>query len=106
MNIQKMLKQAQQMQQKVTDIQEQLSAHEVDGSAGGDMVKITINGKGEMRKLTIDPSLMTPDEKDMLEDLIIAAYNDAKRKADDHAANEMGSVTSGMGLPPGMKLPF
>ncbi len=106
MNIQKMMKQAQQMQQKITDLQEELEKREVEGVAGGGMVKVTLSGKNAMLKLSIDDSLMDKDEKEMLEDLIIAAHNDAKKKVEDMFAEEMGKVTSGLGLPPGMKMPF
>lgn len=106
MNIQKMMKQAQQMQQKITDLQAELEQREVEGIAGGGMVKLTLSGKNAMLKLSLDDSLIDKDEKEMLEDLIIAAHNDAKKKVEDMFAEEMGKVTSGLGLPPGMKLPF
>ncbi len=106
MNIQKMMKQAQQMQQKITDLQAELEQREVEGVAGGGMVKVTLSGKNTMLKLSIDDSLIDKDEKEMLEDLIIAAHNDAKKKVEDMFSDEMGKVTSGMGLPAGMKLPF
>ena len=70
------------------------------------MVKVTLNGKGEMREIKIDPSLVDPDEVEILEDLIVAACNDAKRKIEQHAAEEMGKLTGGLPLPPGFKLPF
>jgi len=106
MNIQKMMKQAQQMQQKITDLQTELEQREVEGMAGGGMVKLTLSGKNTLLKLSLDDSLLDKDEKEMLEDLIIAAHNDAKKKVEDMFADEMGKVTSGMGLPAGMKLPF
>ncbi len=106
MNIQKMMKQAQQMQQKIQDMQEEIQAKEFEGSAGGGMVNITINGKGIMRKIALDDSLIDKDEKEILEDLIIAAFNEAKKKADDATADAMSDATSGMNLPAGMKLPF
>lgn len=106
MNIQKMMKQAQQMQQKITDLQNDLEKREVEGAAGGGMVKITLSGKGAMVKLSLDDSLIEKSEKEMLEDLIIAAHNDAKKKVEDMFSEEMGKVTSGLGLPAGMKLPF
>ncbi len=106
MNIQKMMKQAQQMQQKITDMQTELEAREIEGTAGGGMVTVTLSGKGHMVKLSLDDSLFDGDEKDMLEDLIIAAHNDAKKKVEDMFSEEMGKVAGGMGLPPGMKMPF
>ncbi|MGB1540169.1 MAG: YbaB/EbfC family nucleoid-associated protein [Rickettsiales bacterium] len=106
MNIQKMLKQAQQMQTQMTQVQEQLAEEEMDGTAGGGMVTVTVNGRGEMRKLNVDKSLVDPEDKEMMEDLIIAAFNDAKTKMDAMASEQMSKVTAGMGLPAGMKLPF
>jgi nucleoid-associated protein EbfC len=106
MNIQKMMKQAQQMQQKMVQMQEELGSREFEGKAGGGMVSVIIGGKGDMRKATIDASLMNVDEKEMLEDLIVAAFNDAKAKADATTQEEMSKLTGGMGLPADMKLPF
>jgi hypothetical protein len=106
MNIQKMMKQAQQMQQKMMDMQAQMEQREFEGKSGGGMVSITINGKGVMLKASIDESLFNKDEKDMLEDLIVAAFNDAKGKADSESQNELSSLTSGMGLPANFKMPF
>lgn len=106
MNIQKMMKQAQQMQQKIADMQTELEKREVEGAAGGGMVKMTLSGKGAMVKILLDESLLEKSEKEMLEDLIVAAHNDAKKKVDDMFSDEMGKVAGGMGLPAGMKLPF
>jgi nucleoid-associated protein EbfC len=106
MNIQKMMKQAQQMQQKIADMQEELHNKDFEGSAGGGMVRVVINGKGVMRKIALDDSLIDKQEKEMLEDLIIAAFNEAKKKADDATNAAMSDATSGMNLPAGMKLPF
>lgn len=106
MNIQKMMKQAQEMQSKFSQMQEKLGDEEMAGSAGNGLVSVLINGKGELRKLSVDKSLVDPEEKDMMEDLIIAAFNDAKNKMDAYASEQMSKVTSGMGLPAGMKLPF
>jgi nucleoid-associated protein EbfC len=106
MNLQKMMKQAQEMQTKFARMQEELGHQEMEGQAGGGMVKATVSGKGELRKLTIDPKIVDPEDVEMLEDLVIAAFNDAKGKMDEHANAEMQKMTSGMGLPPGMKLPF
>ena len=106
MNLQKMMKQAQEMQAKMAQMQEKMEQAEYTGESGGGMVKATINGKGFARGLSIDLSLMDADEKDVLEDLVVAAFNDAKQQAEDSAANEMGTMTEGLSLPPGMKLPF
>ncbi len=106
MNLQKMMKQAQDMQRKITDLQATLEAQEVDGVSGGGVVKVRVNGKHRPVSVSIDASLMKADEKDMLEDLIVAALNDAHDKIDASFSEEMGKVTSGMNLPPGMKLPF
>jgi nucleoid-associated protein EbfC len=106
MNLQKMLKQAQQMQEKINEMQEKLADEESEGSAGGGMVTIVMNGKSEMKRLKIDDSLLNKDEKEVLEDLIIAAYHDAKAKVEDNVSQKMANIAGGMGLPPGMKLPF
>ena len=106
MNLQKMMQQAQAMQQKIATVQAKLEAEETDGSAGGGMVSVRINGKKDLLKVTIDASLLKPDEKEVVEDLLIAAFNDAKGKVDASSANAMGQVTSGLSLPPGFKLPF
>ncbi len=101
-----LLQQAQQMQQRMQDVQQQLEELEVEGSSGGGMVKVVYSGKGDVRRLNIDPSLIAPDDKEMLEDLIVAACNDARKKVEDAAAQKMAGVTGGLSLPPGMKLPF
>lgn len=105
MNIQKMLKQAQQMQSKLAEVQERLGDEEEEGSSGGGMVTILLNGKSELKRIHIDRSLINPEEKEMLEDLIIAAFNDAKNRIEKKISEKMSSVTSGMQLPPGIKLP-
>src|SRR5476649_1887150 len=99
MNLQKMMKQAQKMQQKMTDMQARLETEEAEGSSGGGMVKIRINGKNMMLKVQIDDSLMKPDEKEVLEDLLVAAYNDARAKVDAAFNDNMSSMTSGLNLP-------
>lgn len=106
MNLQKMMQQAQAMQAKMADIQNKLEALEVEGQSGGGMVKVLVTGKGIAKKVTIDESLMDKSDKEVLEDLIVAAFNDAKQKSEATFADEMGALTSGMKLPPGMKLPF
>lgn len=105
-NINQMMKQAQQMQAKMAEMQERLNQVEMTGVSGGGMIKVTVNGKNEMKALSIDPTLVDPKEVEVLEDLIIAAFNDAKAKVEAHVAEEMGKITGGMGLPGGMKLPF
>ena len=105
-NLGNMLKEAQKMQARMAEMQERLAGVEVTGAAGGGMVNVTLNGKGEMRKVAIDPSLIDPEEKEMLEDLVVAAFNDAKAKVEAHVQEEMAKLTGGLQLPPGMKPPF
>lgn len=106
MNLQKMMKQAQEMQNKIAAVQEKIEAEEMSGAAGGGMVSVLVNGKSKLLKVNIDDSLMKLEEKEMLEDLIVAAFNDAKEKMDSSTASKMSAVTSGLNLPAGMKLPF
>lgn len=106
MNIQKMMKQAQEMQKKITDLQEEMEKREVEGVSGGGMVKATLTGKGNAVRLVVDKSIVDPEDKEMMEDLIVAAFNDARKKVDDMMNEEMGNVTGGMGLPKDFKLPF
>ena len=106
MDIMGMMKKAQAMQEKLQEAQDQLGRLEVEGASGGGMVSITMTAKGELKSVRIDPSLMTPSDKEMVEDLIIAAFADAKGKADRAAAEKMQALTAGLSLPPGMKLPF
>jgi len=101
-----MMKKAQAMQAQLQEAQEALARLDVEGLSGGGMVKVTLTGKGEMKAVAIDPSLLTPADKEMVEDLILAAYNDAKGKAERAAAEKMSALTEGLPLPPGMKLPF
>jgi DNA-binding YbaB/EbfC family protein len=101
-----MMKQAQQMQAKMAELQARLGEMEVSGQSGGGMVQATLNGKGELRQIKIDPSLAKSDEVEVLEDLVVAAVNDARQRADTMVAEEMGKLTGGLQLPPGMKLPF
>lgn len=105
-NLAQMLKQAQQMQARMAEMQAKLAEIEVTGSAGGGMVQVTLNGKGEVKKLKLDKSAVDPNETEVLEDLILAAFNDAKARADRLATEEMEKLTGGLKLPPGMKLPF
>ena len=105
-NLGQLMKQAQQMQARMSEMQERLGAMEVTGAAAGGMVQATLSGKGEVRRVKIDPSLIDPKEVEVLEDLIVAAINDGRAKADTMAAEEMQKLTGGLNLPPGMKLPF
>ena len=100
-----MMKAAQEMQAKMQGLQQQIAEMTVEGRSGGGMVTVTLTGKGEMRGIKIDPSLVS-DDVSVLEDLIIAAHNDAKGKADTAANAKMQELTAGLPLPPGMKLPF
>ena len=101
-----MMKQAKELQAKMESLQQEVAAMEVSGSSGGGLVKVTMNGKGEMRSLSIDPSLMKPEEAEIVEDLIVTAVNDARAKSEAALAEKMRSMTGGLQLPPGMKLPF
>jgi DNA-binding YbaB/EbfC family protein len=105
-NIAGLMKQASQMQQKMEEMQARLAAAEITGVAGAGMVSLVINGKGEMKSIHIDPKLADPGEMEMLQDLILAASADARRKMEAAAAEEMQKVTGGLNLPAGMKLPF
>ena len=105
-NLGQMLKQAQEFQSKMAGMQEEMTDMEVTGSSAGGTVQITLNGKGEARKLKIDPSLVTPDDAEVLEDLILAAFNDAKGKVEKVMQEKMSEMSGGLALPPGMKLPF
>jgi nucleoid-associated protein EbfC len=100
-----LMKQAQQMQDNMKKAQEQLAAIEVEGESGAGLVKVLINCRNDVKRVTIDPSLLA-DDKDMLEDLVAAAVNDALRKAEQTSQEKMASVTAGMPLPPGFKMPF
>ena len=102
----KMMKTAQDMQGKMAQLQEDLKAMEVTGESGAGLVKATASAKGELRGLDIDPSIFNSDDKEVVEDLILAAIKDAQAKASEKAQEEMGKLTEGMGLPEGMKLPF
>ena len=103
-NIGQMMKQAQMMQENMRRMQEQLGTMEVEGQSGSGMVKITVSCKHEVRRVSIDPSLTA--DREMLEDLLVAAFNDAARKVEATTAEKMGALTAGMGLPAGLKLPF
>ncbi|RQH07414.1 MULTISPECIES: YbaB/EbfC family nucleoid-associated protein [Paraburkholderia] len=100
-----LMKQAQQMQENMKKMQEQLAQIEVEGQAGAGLVKVTMTCRNDVRRVSIDPSLLA-DDKDMLEDLVAAAFNDAVRKAEATSQEKMGGMTAGLPLPPGFKLPF
>ncbi|MEO1252832.1 MAG: YbaB/EbfC family nucleoid-associated protein [Pseudomonadota bacterium] len=106
MDIGKIMKQAGEMQAKMAEMQEKLAAMEITGEAGAGMVKITMNGKGYASAVAIDPQLFSDDDREVLEDLIAAAINDAKAKLETQSAEQMKEMTAGLPLPPGMKLPF
>ena len=101
-----MMKKAQEMQGKVAEMQEEMHNITVTGESGAGLVKATCTAKGELKGLDIDPSIFNGDDKEVVEDLILAAIKDAQGKAAERAAEEMGKLTEGMGLPAGMKLPF
>ena len=105
-DLSKIMQQAKELQEKMASMQTELNNLEVQGVSGGGLVVVTMNGKGELKALKIDPSLLNPDEGEMLEDLIVAASGDAKTKAEARSAEEMSKITGGLPLPPGMKLPF
>lgn len=102
----KLFKQAQEMQARMGEMQAKMELLEVRGVSGGGLVALTLNGKGVLRKVEIDPSLLRPEENEILEDLIVAAHNDAKTRLDAKMQEEMSRLTGGMSLPPGFKLPF
>ena len=104
MNIMQMMKQAQELQAKMQEMQAELDILEVEGIAGAGAVVVRLSGKGELRALKIDKALLKPDEGDILEDLVIAAHKDARTKSDAALAERMKAVTGGLPLPPGMKL--
>ncbi len=105
-NIANMLKEAQKLQARMAELQAKLEQLEVEGQAGGGLVRVVLNGKGEMRKVRLDPSIVDPAEVEVLEDLLVAAAGDAKSKLEQMVQEEMGKLTGGLPFPPGMKLPF
>ncbi len=105
-NLGGLMKQAQQMQTKMQEMQAKLETMEITGESGAGLVRVTLNGKGEMKGVKIDPKVADPADIEMLEDLIVAAHRDAKDKIDAQTSAEMQKITGGMQLPPGMKLPF
>ncbi|MES1199559.1 MAG: YbaB/EbfC family nucleoid-associated protein [Pseudomonadota bacterium] len=105
-DISQIMRQAQAMQAKINEAQKKLEAMEVEGSAGGGMVKLRLSGKTALLGVTIDPSLLKADEAEIVEDLIKAAHDDARRKLEDAQNDEMKSLGGGMGMLPGFKMPF
>jgi DNA-binding YbaB/EbfC family protein len=105
-NLGQLMKQAQQMQARMAEMQAQLETVEMTGLSGGGLVSLTLNGKGDVKQVKIDKSVLDPDETEVLEDLIVAAFNDARAKVNAHAESEMSKLTGGLGLPGGFKLPF
>ena len=105
-NIGNMMKQAQELQKKMAEAQEALNSIEVEGISGGGLVKVKATAKGEIKRIILDDSIMKTEEKEITEDLIVAAINDAKQKGEVAAQEKMKSLTGGLPLPPGMKLPF
>ena len=105
-NFASMMKQAQEMQSKMAEMQEGLLDVEVRGESAAGMCQVTLNGKGEAKKIKIDPSLVNPDDAEVLEDLILAAFNDAKAKVEEQMKEKMSELTGGLPLPEGFKLPF
>ena len=101
-----MMKQAKELQEKMEQLQAEVSALEVEGASGGGLVRVVMTGKSEMKRVRIDPSLLKPEEAEIVEDLIVAAVNDARQKAEAKLADKMRELTGGLQLPPGMKLPF
>jgi DNA-binding YbaB/EbfC family protein len=105
-NLGQMMKQVQDMQSRMSEMQEKLVELEISGKSGAGMVQATLNGKNELKRVKIDPSLVNPAEIEVLEDLIVAAVNDAKTKVDAEVQAQVSKLTGGLGLPPGFKLPF
>lgn len=105
-NLSQMMKQAQEMQSKMAEMQERMADIEVPGQSGGGMVTVVLNGKGEMRSVKIDPALIDPNDAEVMEDLIVAAVNDAKGKVEARMQEETQKLMGGLQLPPGMKFPF
>jgi DNA-binding YbaB/EbfC family protein len=105
-NLTGLMKQASQMQQKMQELQARLDAAVIEGVSGAGLVRLTVNGQGDLKTIKIDPKLVDPGETEMLEDLIVAAHADAKAKLDSLKESEMKNATGGLNLPAGMKLPF
>ena len=102
----KLMKQAQELQEKMGKLQEDLGRLEIEGISGGGLVRVTLSGKGELRNVKIDPSILQASDAEMVEDLIVAAHGDAKKKTEERVQQETQSVLGGLPLPPGFKLPI
>ena len=105
-NISQIMKQAKVMQEKMAEVQKKIEETEVEGNSGGGVVSVIMDGKHNLKKIKIDPNLIDKNEIEVLEDLIVAAVNDATKKIAENMSNQLGSISGGMNLPPGMKLPF
>ncbi|MEE9544033.1 MAG: YbaB/EbfC family nucleoid-associated protein [Rhodospirillales bacterium] len=105
-NLGAMMKQAQEMQAKMAEMQERLANTEIEGSSGGGLVRVTLTGKSQVRKVKIDPSLMADGDVEVIEDLVVAAFNDARGKIETMLAEKMSELTGGLPLPPDLQLPF
>jgi hypothetical protein len=105
-NLSSLLKQVQDMQAKMAEVEAGLDHLEVEGLSGGGMVRVTLSGRGTMRRVSLDRALLKADEAEVLEDLIAAAHNDAKARLEARVKEEMAKIAEGLGLPPGLKLPF
>lgn len=105
-NISELMKKAQEMQSRMGDMQSELANIEVEGTAGAGMVKVVLNGQGDMKRVDLDPAIFSAEEKDVVEDLIVAAHTQAKAKVAEAAAEQMKGLTGGLELPPGIKMPF
>jgi DNA-binding YbaB/EbfC family protein len=101
-----MMKKAQEFQQRAQEMQAEAAAHMIEGTAGGGMVTVTMSAKGDLQGLKIDPSLFKPDDAEIVEDLIVAAHADARRKGEEFMQQKMSEMTEGLPIPPGMKFPF
>lgn len=105
-NLNQLFKQAQEMQQKMAQMQEKMGEITMEGTAGGGLVTVTLSGKGDLKKVKIDPTLLNKEEGEILEDLLVAAFRDGKEKVDTYMGEQMQQVTGGLSLPGGMKFPF
>jgi len=101
-----MMQKAQEFQQRAQEMQAEAASHIVEGTAGAGMVAVTMTAKGDLQAVRIDPSLYKPEEAEILEDLLVAAHADARRKGEDFMAQKMNEITAGLPIPPGMKFPF
>ena len=105
-NLQQLMQMGQQLQARISKLQESLGTQKITASSGGGMVTATVDGKGEVKEIRLDPACVDKNDVEMLEDLIVAAFNDAAQKVEATIAEKMGGMTAGLGLPPGFKLPF